>query len=852
MTKQHAVGLILAVLAFVAGPASAAGVQPVQPTPLTESGQKLQERYEGMLKALRAEIVAALPAIDAQKKNAFLEACKAAKAAPDKAQEKTMPAAAALNLAPLLASDRLDAKLVKCVVLLSATPRGLAEFAQQGTEQAALVDKLLADPELMKQMLVADGAVDGKYGRAMEIYAAIQKASAKARDGVLQRLALAISLEHAVPLKQDNPAAKPEAPANVDPVKRYLDCEKAYLAGELDPAFKDLTAWELRFVVDGEEPDETHTWGRVMLRNFRPDIVTNPVYNWRYVQAVATDVKYGSGDVKYDRPELQQYQNIIMNGGVCGRRAFFGRFILRSFGIPVTARPQSGHAALVHWTPKGWVPCLGAGWGGGWTKTIYKSDLDFLASTQARAQKEAFLQVKRAQWIGGVMGETPVYGLRADVPGFWYGVALHTQREVIDKAKVQALAAVGTELGESNATKEMAASHAATTADADARITVDPAGVVRIPAAAYGKPAGKTADVIPMKSFGGGMQVCLPRFGIEGLTIIRGGTWKTERTACSSGGRGLSGGYGAYEDWGFRVAMTPAGANPPASLTLDLGSGVTLDLVYIKPGTFVMGGESTTDGRFNCVEVPKHEVRITKGFYLGKYEVTQAQYQSIMGANPSKSAKDPNGPVDCVPEGSATDFCDKLADKTGQAVRLPTEAEWEYACRAGTTTKTFVGDDPAQLGEYGWFKDNADGKSHPVGQKKPNAWGLYDMYGNVCERVADRYAKDYYAKSPKDDPTGPSQGVKSRFEYTINVPRAGTYTLTARVVANNYNQRLNVAVNGAQPELTMPLPFTCGQWKDSEPVKLVLKAGANTLSFSRTDPPQAGIAIKSLALAAAK
>jgi formylglycine-generating enzyme required for sulfatase activity len=824
-----------------------AGAQQAQPPALTEAGQKLQAGYVAQIQALKAEIEKALPRIDEQKRAAFLEACKAAKAAPDKAQEKTLQAAAALNLAPFLANEKLDANLVKCVVLQSATPKGLAEFAQQGTEQAALVEKLLADPGLMKQMLVADGAKGNNYGRAMEILTAIQKASAKAKEGVLQRLALAIALEHAVPVKQGNPVAETSGPATVEPVRRYLDYEMAYLAGELDPAFKDLTVWDLRFVVDGEEPDETRGWGREMLRNYRPDLIANPDYNWRYVQAVATDVKYGSGDVKFDRPELQQYQNIIMNGGVCGRRAFFGRFILRCFGIPTTARPQSGHGALVHWTPKGWVPCLGGGWGSGWTAR-YNNDLDFLATTQARENKDAFLQVKRAQWIGDVMGEKPVYGLRADVAGFWYGVSLHTQRDVIDKAKTKALAAVGTELGESNESKVKTAIQAVTVTDSDKSITVGQDGVVKIPAAAYSKPTGNNSGVTAMKSYAGGMQICLPRFGIEGLTIIRGGTWKVDPAGCTSGGRGLSGGYGAYEDWGFRVAVTPAGDNPPANLTLDLGGGVTLELVYLKPGMFVMGGESTTDGRFTCVEVPKHDVRLTKGFYLGKYEVTQGQYQAIMGSNPSKSTKDPNCPVDTIPEGNATEFCEKLAAKTGQVARLPTEAEWEYACRAGNKTKWFFGDDPAQLGEYGWFKDNAGGKSHAVGQKKPNPWGLYDMYGNVCERVADRYAKDYYAKSPKEDPTGPAQGGKSRFDYQVNVPRSGTYVLTARVVANNYNQKLTVSVNGDKPEVTMPLPFTCGNWQQCEPVKLALKAGENTLHFSRNDPPQAGIAIKSFTL----
>ena len=840
-TRMLAIGFLLAVLA-----ADVALSAVVPETPLTAAGQKLEAGYAAQIQTLKAEIKKAVPQIDEQKKAAFLEAAKDSKSAA--AQDKASKAFAELNLAPFLTDAKLDPKLVRLVVLRNATPRGLAEFAQQGAEQATLVDKLLADSGLMKQMLVADGAKENKYGRAMEIYAAIQKASAKAKEGVMQRLALAIALEHAAPVKQSNPAAKGDAPATVDPVKRYLAYEKTFMGGGLDPAFKDFTAWDLRFVVDGDETDEASAWGRQMLRNYRPDLVTSPDYNWRYVQAVATDVKYGSGDVKFDRPELQSNQNIIMNGGVCGRRAFFGRFILRAFGIPTTARPQSGHAALVHWTPKGWVPCLGAGWGGGWTATRYKSDLDFLATTQARENMDAFLQVKRAQWLGDVAGETPVYGLHEGTPAFWYGVSLYTQRDIIDKAKVKALAAVGTNLGESNETGEKPANGTAGMADADRKIAVDKDGVITMPAAAYNKPSGNTAEVKAMTSFDGGQQICLPRFVREGLTILRGGAWRGDASGSKSGARLLSSGYGAYNNWGFRAAITPAANDPQKNLMLDLGGGVTMEFVYIKPGTYVMGGESEKDGKFACVEVPKHEVTLTKGFYLGKYEVTQAQYQLITGGNPSKAAKDPNCPADTISEADAVSFCAKLSEKTGRSVRLPTEAEWEYACRAGSKTAWCFGDDPAQLGDYAWFQENDGGKSHPVGQKKPNPWGLYDIYGNVCERVADTYVRDYYAKSPKEDPAGPSQGRKSCLDYAIKVPRSGTYALTARVVTNNYDQKLNVSVNGDKPEVSMVLPFTCGQWKDSEPVMLTLQEGENTLHFSRTDPPQAGIAVKSFAL----
>ncbi len=668
MTIQNVCRIASVALMLIATLAMTADAQQSQPAALTEAGQKLEAGYAAQIQTLKAEVEKALPQFDAQKKAAFVGAAKDLKSA--SAQDTAIRAVAELNLIPVLSDAKLDSKLVKLVVLQTATPRGMAEFAQQSAEQVALVDKLLADSELMKQMLVADGAKEHKYGRAMEIYSAIQKASGNAKEGILQRLALAIALEHAVPVKQSNPLAKSDAPATVDPVKRFLAYEKAYVDGELDPAFKDLTAWDIRTVVDGDEPDEVSAWGRQMLRNYRPDLVVHPDFNWRYVQSVATDVKYGSGDVKFDRPELQNYQNILMNGGICGRRAFFGRFILRAFGVPTTARPQTGHGSLVHWTPKGWVPCLGAGWGGGWTATRYKNDLDFLATTQARENTDAFLQVKRAQWIGDVMGETPVYGVHEGVPGFWYGVSLCTQRDLINKAKIKALAAVGTNLGESNETGAKPVIEKVGTADSERKITVGPDGVITIPAAAYSKPSGSTAEVMTLKSFGSGMQINLPRFTREGLTILRGGAWRGDANGCKSGTRLLSGGYGKYNNWGFRAAVTPAGDNPPENMKLDLGGGLAMEFVYIKPGTFTMGGESTTDGRFNCVELPAHEVKLTKGFYLGRHEVTQAQFQTIMGSNPSEANKAPDCPVDNIAESDATSFCEKLAEKVGQEVRL--------------------------------------------------------------------------------------------------------------------------------------------------------------------------------------
>ena len=197
-----------------------------------------------------------------------------------------------------------------------------------------------------------------------------------------------------------------------------------------------------------------------------------------------------------------------------------------------------------------------------------------------------------------------------------------------------------------------------------------------------------------------------------------------------------------------------AKAHAPKNLGLDCGNGVAMKLILIPPGDFLMGSPDTEDGA--AKQKPQHRVTITRSFYMGVYPVTQAQYQAVTGWNSGSFEGDSN-PVESVIWSQAEEFCGALSARTGRSVRLPTEAEWEYACRAGTTTRFSFGDEKAMLGRFAWFDGNSGEKTHPVGQKQPNPWGLYDMHGNVWEWCADWYANSY-ANAGDTDPLGPSSG----------------------------------------------------------------------------------------------
>jgi formylglycine-generating enzyme required for sulfatase activity len=235
-----------------------------------------------------------------------------------------------------------------------------------------------------------------------------------------------------------------------------------------------------------------------------------------------------------------------------------------------------------------------------------------------------------------------------------------------------------------------------------------------------------------------------------------------------------------------RQIIKSSGATPAPT-----GSNSAESVVRIPAGRFQMGEASESDA-------PVHEVYISS-FYIDKYLVTQQQFEKLMHNNPSRW-KGTNNPVEQVRWSDAVRFCNARSQLEGlqpcydlqswkcnfdaTGYRLPTEAEWEYACRAGTTTTYFFGDGPAKLGEYAWFDKNAGGRPRPVGQKRPNPWGLFDMCGNVWEWCNDFYGVDYYGTSPRQDPHGPDQGK-------TKVVRGGAWRFSAENLRSGYRYNEN-------------------------------------------------------------
>jgi len=242
-----------------------------------------------------------------------------------------------------------------------------------------------------------------------------------------------------------------------------------------------------------------------------------------------------------------------------------------------------------------------------------------------------------------------------------------------------------------------------------------------------------------------------------------------------------------YTGWPFDAAQarrrqeeTAAALGVPVEQEIELGNGARMRFALIPAGEFLMGTPPPTnppqpdrpsggEAEHYRDEFPQHRVKLTAPFWLGKFPATQAEWEAVMGDKPSHFAGRPQNPVEQVSWERSQDFVRKLAASLGRAVRLPSEAEWEYACRAGAATEFCFGDDPGGLGAYTWFADNAGGATHPVGEKQPNAWGLHDAHGNVWEWCEDVWHPGYQG-APDDGSAWLTGGERS-----LRVLRGGAW-----------------------------------------------------------------------------
>lgn len=210
------------------------------------------------------------------------------------------------------------------------------------------------------------------------------------------------------------------------------------------------------------------------------------------------------------------------------------------------------------------------------------------------------------------------------------------------------------------------------------------------------------------------------------------------------------------------------GSHPGEVRVINLGGDKVMTFVWCPAGTFVMGSPPDEFGRDE--DERQHRVTLSQGFWLAKHEVTQEQWASVMGNNPS-TFRGPQNPVDTVSWDDCQAFIQKLNGQAGISSRLPTESEWEYGCRAGTTSAYGFGEKRTNVDAYSWFGENGGGTTHPVGKKQANAWGLHDMHGNLWEWCQDWYG--VYPSGAVTDPTGPDTG-------TARVMRGGSYGGLAR------------------------------------------------------------------------
>ena len=528
----------LVALMVMASMAAASGSEAPE---LTAHGKKIAADYTKMLEDLKKKIVSLAPKVDEKVKTDFTKILGALRNVPpvtkivmkkevavkfgpgnpafvEKQKEILMAARGVMKaLDAFLGSEKDLGVMAKFALLTHATPTGLAQFAQKGEAEKALIDDLLNNDKLVVQVMTLGGATGGgrrrtqsggNYGQAMRNYRAIQKATERSHKGFFQVWALAVSLQYT-----GETYIYPDVPAAESLVKYYLNYLKAYDDKILDPIFSKIggTGWNYRFVFPDSYTLEDIDWMRKMIRNYRPDH-TRLEYRWRYRRIVKTDIPYVMGVDRSGMPaDLSGMQKHFLEGGICGPRAFVGQLSGYAFGIPSRRAPSPGHGAMAHWTPEGWTVVLGPHISF-CSQVNGMRPLDFLLASQAQEDPKGFKEALMCEWLGTALGEkAPVdFGSSG---GFWRLLGFYRKQAIVEDEKIKDIGSTGAELAESNVSSEKEEIEQLKIPEKFRKITVAEDGTVTIPVAACKSP--KNGEKIRfMESIDGGMQV---HYGLGGI-----------------------------------------------------------------------------------------------------------------------------------------------------------------------------------------------------------------------------------------------------------------------------------------------------------------------------------------------
>ncbi len=477
--------------------------------PLSPEVQKAHDGYASMLQSLRSELEPKLPKIDAAKYAKLTEAYAAKKVSSKACMEAAKPVLA--DVEGFLASDALDAKLVKAAIIADATPRGLAEFANQGPAQKKMIDDLLGSPAMMKELLLAGGAKAGRYGKSMQIYSEILSKHPKAKEGILNRLALAVSLEFAAPELCSY--------TEIDPVKRYAFYEKSYIDKELMPEFDKHSIWLLRHVVNDPNTEEDQLWLREMIWNYRPDQINAPEeYNAHVVGLMYSEFGHRRAEEGETGPPYSQMQQFMDRGSICGGKGSIGRCLGRTFGIPVWGARLRSHTAMSYWTSKGWETILGVSFENGYWIVDQAESMRgpyFLDIAKSRNFPQEYIKACRADWVSSILGEEKVKGMEPDkAAGTWSTLAVNKRRTIVAtfdpppapvKPDPTAPKPVNNQGYPERLAKVVVPSELK-------KVSTDAQGGIRIPAVACTSPTSNTKKIVFMKTREGGMNLHYKRW----------------------------------------------------------------------------------------------------------------------------------------------------------------------------------------------------------------------------------------------------------------------------------------------------------------------------------------------------